>query len=112
VTNDIDTLATALYVRTDDLLKQYPDLAPWRPKIGLQPQLTDAELVTLAVMQALPGYTSEARWIRHAHARLGHLFRYLPGQSGYNRRLRAAAGLITTLIRLLGADTSLWTDDV
>jgi hypothetical protein len=60
----MDTLATALYVRTDDLLKQYPDLAPWRPKIGLQPQLTDAELVTLAVMQALLGYTSEARWIR------------------------------------------------
>jgi len=27
VTNDIDTLAAALYVRTDDLLKQYPDLA-------------------------------------------------------------------------------------
>jgi len=112
VTNDIDTLATALYVRTDDLLKQYPDLAPWRPAIGLQPQLSDAELVTLAVMQALLGYTSEARWIRHARAHLGHLFRYLPGQSGYNRRLRAAATLITTLIRLLAADTSLWTDDV
>jgi Transposase DDE domain len=112
VTNDIDTLATALYVRTDDLLKQYPDLAPWRPKIGLQPRLTDAELVTLAVMQALLGYTSESRWIRHARARLGHLFRYLPGQPGYNRRLRAAAGLITMLIRLLAADTSLWTDDV
>ena len=110
--NDIDTLATALYVRADDLLKQYPDLAPWRPKIGLQPQLSDAELVTLAVMQALLGYASEARWVRHAHARLGHLFRYLPGQSGYNRRLRAAAGLITALIRLLAADTSLWTDDV
>jgi Transposase DDE domain len=112
VTNDIDTLATALYVRTDDLLKQRPELAPWRPKIGLQPQLTDAELVTLAVMQALLGYPSEARWIRHAHAHLGHLFGYLPGQSGYNRRLRAAAGLITTLIRLLAADTSLWADDV
>src|SRR5262252_7690912 len=106
VTNDIDTLATALFVRTDDLLKQYPDLAPWRPKIGLQPRLTDAELVTLAVMQALLGYTSESRWIRHARARLGHLFPYLPGQPGYNRRLRAAAGLITTLIRLLAADTS------
>jgi hypothetical protein len=112
VTNDIDTLATALYVRADDLLKQYPDLAPWRPQIGLQPRLTDAELVTLAVMQALLGYTSEARWVRHAHAHLGHLFRYLPGQPGYNRRLRAAAGLITTLIRLLAADTSLWSDDV
>jgi hypothetical protein len=112
VTNDIDALATALYVRTDDLLKQYPGLAPWRPKIGLQPQLTDAELVTLAVMQALLGYTSEARWVRYAHAHLGHLFHYLPGQSGYNRRLRAAAALITTLIRLLAADTSLWSDDV
>jgi hypothetical protein len=112
VTNDIDTLATALYVRADDLLKQYPDLAPWRPKIGLQPQLSDAELVTLAVMQALLGYTSESRWVRYAHAHLGHLFHYLPGQSGYNRRLRAAAALITTLIRLLGANTSLWSDDV
>jgi hypothetical protein len=70
------------------------------------------ELVTLAVMQALLGYTSEARWIRHAHARLGHSSGYLPGQSGYNRRLRAAAGPITTLIRLLAADTSLWSDDV
>jgi hypothetical protein len=113
VTNDdVDTLATALYVRTDDLLRQFPDLAPWRPAIGLQPRLSDAELVTLAVMQALLGYTCEARWVRHTHAHLGHLFRYLPGQSGYNRRLRAAAGLITTLIRMLAADTSLWTDDV
>ena len=82
VTNDIDTLATALYVRTDDLLKQYPDLAPWRPKIGLQPRLTDAELVTLAVMQALLGYTSEARWIRHAHARLGHCSAICLGSRG------------------------------
>jgi hypothetical protein len=112
VTNDVDTLATALYVRTDDLLKQYPDLAPWRPQTGLHPRLSDAELVTLAVMQALLGFTSEARWVRHAHAHLGHLFRYLPGQPGYNRRLRAAAGLVTALIRLLAADTSLWADDV
>ena len=112
MTNDIDTLATALYVRTDDLLKQRPDLAPWRPRVGLQPRLSDAELVTLAVMQALLGYTSESRWIRYARAHLGHLFGYLPGQPGYNRRLRAAAGLITALIRLLAADTSLWADDV
>jgi hypothetical protein len=47
--------------KTDDLLKRYPDLAPWRPKIGLRPQLTDAGLVTLAVMRALLGYPSEAR---------------------------------------------------
>ena len=95
MTNDIDTLATALYVRTDDLLKQYPDLAPWRPKTGLQPRLTDAELVTLAVMQALLGYTPEARWVRYAHARLGHLFGYLPGQpiATHGRRRWCSRGL-------------------
>jgi hypothetical protein len=76
----MDTLATALYVKADDLLKQYPDLAPG-PEIGRQPRLTDAELVTLAVMQALLGYTSESRWLRHARAHLHHLFRCLPGQS-------------------------------
>jgi hypothetical protein len=69
-------------------------------------------VIAIGAILALLGYASEARWVRHAHARLGHLFRYLPGQSGYNRRLRAAGGLITALIRLLAADTSLWTDDV
>ena len=60
---DLDTLATALYVKTDDLLKESPQLAPWRPAGGICPKLTDAELVTLAVMQALRGFTSEARWL-------------------------------------------------
>jgi len=112
VETNLDTLATALYVKTDDLLKRSPHLAPWRPRVGIAPRLSDAELVTLAVLQALLGYTSESRWVRYAHVHLGHLFHYLPGQPGYNRRLRAAAGLITVLIRLLAADTSLWTDDV
>jgi hypothetical protein len=112
VTTEIDTLATALYVRTDDLLKQSPQLAPRRPAVGLSPQLSDAELVTLAVMQALLGFTSEARWVRHARAHLRHLFPYLPQQSGYNKRLRAARGLVRHCARVLAASTSLWTDDV
>jgi hypothetical protein len=112
VTTNLDTLATALYVKTDDLLKESPHLAPWRPRVGIAPRLSDAELVTLAVMQALLGYTSESRWLRHARCHLGHLFPYLPHQPGYNKRLRAAAALITAVIRVLAADTSLWTDDV
>jgi hypothetical protein len=112
VTNNLDTLATALYVKIDDLLLAAPDLAPRRPAIGIAPKLTDAELVTLAVIQALQGFTSESRWLRFARAHMTHLFRYLPRQSGYNKRLRAAAGLITTVIRVLSTDTTLWTDDV
>jgi DDE family transposase len=112
VTNNLDTLATALYVRTDDLLKESPQLAPWRPETGICPRLSDAELVTLAVMQALLGCTSEARWLRHARAHLAHLFPYLPQQPGYNKRLRRAAALIRHGIRVLAASTALWTDDV
>jgi hypothetical protein len=108
----MDTLATALYVRTDDLLKESPQLAPLRPAVGISPQLSDAELVTLAVMQALCGFTSEARWLRYARAHLGHLFPYLPQQPGYNKRLRAAAPLIRDCIRVLAASAAPWTDDV
>jgi hypothetical protein len=99
-------------VRTDDLLKESPQIAPHRPAAGIAPQLSDAELVTLAVLQALLGFTSEARWIRHAGAHLRHLFPYLPQQPGYNKRLRAARGLIRHCTRVLAASTSLRTDDV
>jgi hypothetical protein len=80
--------------------------------VGIVPRLSDAELVTLAVMQALAGFTSEARWLRHARAHLRHLFPYLPQQPGYNKRLRAAASLIRHCIRVLAASTAVWTDDV
>src|SRR3954464_5539052 len=108
----MDSLATALYVKTDDLLKASPHLAPWRPAVGIAPQLTDAELVTLAMMQAMLGFTSEARWLRHARAHLRHLFPYLPKQPGYNKPLRKAADLIRRITRMLALDTTLWSDDV
>ena len=65
---DLDTLATALYVKIDDLLMGSPDRAPWRPQVGLKPQISDAELTTLCVMKALLSSTSEARWLRHARS--------------------------------------------
>jgi hypothetical protein len=108
----LDTLATALYVKIDDLLKGAPQLAPWRPAVGIVPKLTDAELVTVAVLQALLGFCSEARWLRYAHAHLGQLFPYLPQQPGYNKRLRAAANLLRQVIVVLASDTTFWTDDV
>ena len=112
MTQNLNSLARALYDTTERLLKHRPDLAPWRPRIGFQPRLSDADLVTLALMQALLGYTSEARWLRYARTHLSEQFPYLPQQSGYNKRLRKAASLIRTLIRHLATDTSAWTDDV
>ena len=109
---NLDTLATALYARIDDELKASPWLAPWRPAVGIRPTLSDAELVTLAVMSALLGYTCERRWLRRVDRDFRGMFPYVPRQSGYGKRLRAASSLLTSMIRILARDTSLWSDDV
>lgn len=109
---DLDTLATALYVTTDDLLKCHPERGPARPRVGIAPRITDAELLTLAVMQALLGFTSETRWLRHARAHLLPMFPHLPQQSGYNKRLRKLAGTMAWLVGELGRQVSVAGDDV
>ncbi|GGY89705.1 hypothetical protein GCM10010343_13720 [Streptomyces avidinii] len=57
--------------------------------------------MTLAVMQAVLGFASETRWLRFARAHLSAEFPYLPEQASYNKRLRAAASLISRFIRTL-----------
>ena len=109
---DLDTLATGLYVTSDDFLADNPQYRPWRPRVGLAPRLTDAELVTLVVLQALLGFTSEARFLRYANTHLRGLFPYLPTQSGYNKRIRAAIGTLRAVIAHLVARTSSVSDDV
>lgn len=107
MTKDLETLLTKLYVLIDDL-------APPRTGRGRRPLLSDAELLTLAVAQVLLGFDSERRWIRHAHsnAQLRALFPYLPGQSDYNKRLRAARGLLCKVIQALAQLSPSWFDDV
>lgn len=112
VDNDIETLATALYVKVDDMLKDWPDLVPERPVDGIVPTLGDAELLTLAVMSALLGFTSERRWLRYADENLAVMFPRRIGQSGYNKRMRKAFFLFIRVIRMLAVDTTLWSDDV
>ena len=98
---DLDDLVIALYVTVDDQLR--PRIGP-----GRRPVLSDAELVCLAVAQVLLGCNSERRWLRFARRRLGHLFPYLPDQAGYNKRLRAAAGLVAWAIRCLAIREAGW----
>ena len=83
-----------------------------RPSVGIAPKLTDAELITLAVIQALLGFTSEARFIRHANAHLRSLFPYLPNRPGYNKRLRNAAATMQHIIATLARDCPSFHDDL
>ena len=62
---------------------------------------SDAELVTLAVVQALLGYTSEARFLRWVHDHLRPWFPYLPTRSAYNKRLRRSTGMMQHIMNHL-----------
>lgn len=102
---DLDTLLTALYVKIDDLLAG-------RRRIGRPPRFTDAELVTVAVAQAVLQVPSERRWLRIIDRFLAGMFPHLPQQPGYNKRLRAALPLLKTAMRELATDSDFWHDDV
>ncbi len=106
VKTNLDTLVIALYVKIDD------DAAGIARLPGRPPKLSHSELLCLAVMQAMLGYHSEARWLRYVDAHLRHLFPVMPGQSGYNKRLRAALPQIKRVIRVLAMDTDFWHDTV
>lgn len=80
------------------LLADNPGWAPWRPVVGIAPRLSDAELVTLAVISALLGYDNESQFVRFAREHLGPWFPYLPNRAGFNKRLRASAGSVREFV--------------
>ena len=108
MTKELNTLLTALYVLVDD------HVVPPRTGRGRRPLLSDSELITLAVAQALLRYPSERRWIRHIHssAEWQIMFPYLPGQSGYHKRLKNLQPLLCKAILALAACCPSWFDDV
>ena len=108
MSKDLNTLLIALYVFIDDRV-----VTP-RAGRGRRPELSDSELVTLAVAQALLGFHSERRWIRHLHAsaQWRAMFPYLPHQPGYHKRLKAARPLLCRALGALAVACPSWFDDM
>jgi hypothetical protein len=95
VSADLDALLICLYVLVDDLLPR------GRRGAGRRPRISDSELICLAVAQVLLDCPNERRFLRLARQRLGHLFPYIPGQSGFNKRLRRLAPQLVQAVTLL-----------
>jgi hypothetical protein len=102
---NLDALLTALYVRVDDFL-------PRRRGPGHPPRITDAELIALAVAQMFLGIPNDRKFLALARWRVGHLFPYLPQQSGYNKRLRRLAPTIARVIGHLAASSPSFGDNL
>jgi len=101
---DLDTLCTVVYCTADDLLPEKPGNARRR--------VTDAEVVTLCVAQAIMGIPSDRRFLAVAAKRLGHLFAELPAQSGYFKRRRRLAETLEWLLEMFASQSPGFYDDL
>jgi transposase len=81
MTANLETLVIAGYVFADQLRSPR--------EIGRPPEVTDEELIALAVCQAITGITSDRQFLGVVEKLLPGWFPRLPEQSQYNRRLRS-----------------------
>jgi len=93
---DLDLLLTAVFCTADDLLPEKQQNARRR--------VTDAEVVTLCVAQAVMDIGSDREFLAVASKRLSHLFAALPKQPGYLKRRRRLAETIEWLMAMFAAD--------
>jgi transposase len=101
---DLDTLCTFVYCTADDLLPE--------GKTNARRQATDAEIVTLAVAQAIMGEPSDRRFLRRARGSLRHLFPHIPEQAGYFKRRRRLAPYLTWLLVIFSEQSPGFSDDL
>ena len=101
---DLDTLCTVIYCTADDLLPE--------ARANARRRITDAEVVTLCVAQAIMGIPSARRFLRTARRTLIHLFPVLPTQSAYWRRRRRLADAIEWLMGVFASQSPGFADDL
>ncbi len=101
---DLDLLLTSVYVTADDVL---PEASK-----NVMRRVTHAEVVTLAVAQAIMGIPSDRRFLKVAAKRLGDLFPILPQQSGYLKRRRRLAESFEWLMGVFASQSPGFEDDL
>jgi hypothetical protein len=101
---DLDLLLTAVFCTADDLL-------PEKAK-NARRSVTDAEVVTLAVAQAIMGVSSDDRFLRLARRALKELFPKLPQQSGFHKRRAKLTETIEWLIGIFAEQSPGYRDDL
>ncbi len=92
---DLDSFLVSLYVLADDWWKATH--SPDTPGAGRPSLISEAEILTLAILAQWPRFRSERDFFRFADAHLREYFPTLPSQSQFNRRVRALEGEMRSL---------------
>ena len=89
---------TCLYAFVDDYLKAHPTLGAWRRSPNASPVFTDAEVLTIGLMQGCLGVAN----LKKAYNLIAHNFRdafpLLPSYSQWLARLHALTSLVGHLV--------------
>jgi hypothetical protein len=101
---DLDLLLTIVYCMADDFLPKSPENARRR--------VTDAEIVTLCVAQAIMGVPSDYRFVAVAGKRLRHLFPTIPSRDALHKRRIRLSGQIEALIAHFARESPGFFDDL
>jgi hypothetical protein len=87
---DLDLLLIAVYCTVDDLLPERAGNARRR--------ISDAEVITLCIAQAMMGIPSDPRFLAVAQRRLRHLFPHLPERTAFHKRRLRLSPTIEAMI--------------
>jgi len=101
---DLDLLLIAVYCTVDDLL---PEKAA-----NARRRITDAEVITLCIAQAMLDCRSDEQFLAVAARRLVHLFPALPERSAFHKRRLRLSGVIEALIAEFARNSPGFYDDV
>jgi hypothetical protein len=101
---DLDLLLTVVYCMADDFLP--------KPSANGRRRVTDAEIVTLCVAQALMGIPSDYRFVAVAGKRLRHLFPAIPTRDAFHKRRIRLSGQIEALIAHFARQSPGFFDDL
>jgi hypothetical protein len=101
---NLDLLLTVVYAIADDFLPKRAGNA--RRKV------TDAEIITLCVAQAIMGIPSDPRFVAVARHRLGHLFLCLPRRDAFHKRRLRLSDKIEALIAEFARRSPGFVDDL
>jgi len=101
---DLDLLLTIVYCMADDFLP--------KRAANARRTVTDAEIITLCIAQAIMGIPGDDRFIRTARYRLRHLFPVLPSRDAFHKRRIRCTEQIEAMIAHFARHSPGWEDEL